>query len=479
MVDGVRVRPLHEEMTASLLEQVEKRRAQKTSRASATREQPSGFAATVIEAADSAGNPPTPERSGSDGKAMVAATGPAPAGAGCPVPLGAGESVGASMADGTPSEREEKEAGGDSATDPTPPVAGSAETAQARAESARRTAEAERRRAALATIKNHRSQPNTASAAVPGAGAAASPAPAAALAAAVEVVGDGAGTRSPGAAEAGTSQLSAGASPAATVPTAGAAPGRSNRAAAVAGKVSFRVSPAFSRQSVRSGVTLGYYGREEMDVLSAISKNPSRIAAYTRITEGKRGSDDDGAGPEVSLRGTPAKRASPISIQCSVVSNGGEQADVAARAYRAGEARISSEQSSGQLKPRAETLSYSSPGCANNFPDSPRPFSNHAISRAEKHLARRSPGPVSPPPASADNGGDNASLRVGAGPPRRATGGQTSVGSLSETGPSLRRRNSLDRLVSALLGCGEGRCEAEALGHRRRCRRLLRPFRFG
>lgn len=56
-----------------------------------------------------------------------------------------------------------------------------------------------------------------------------------------------------------------------------------------------KLSAAFSAQSVRLGAILGYYGREEVKTLFAISKNPSRIAAYNRIIKGKRGGgrDDD------------------------------------------------------------------------------------------------------------------------------------------------------------------------------------------
>lgn len=64
---------------------------------------------------------------------------------------------------------------------------------------------------------------------------------------------------------------------------------------------SSRLFAAFSTQSVRSGRTFGYYGREEVDVLLAISKNPSRIAAYNRITEGKTGKNGEADSSEVRL----------------------------------------------------------------------------------------------------------------------------------------------------------------------------------
>lgn len=56
-----------------------------------------------------------------------------------------------------------------------------------------------------------------------------------------------------------------------------------------------RVSPAFSAHSVRQGTTLGYYGRAEVETLAAISKNPSRVAAYNRIVEGKHSTAEDRA----------------------------------------------------------------------------------------------------------------------------------------------------------------------------------------
>lgn len=62
----------------------------------------------------------------------------------------------------------------------------------------------------------------------------------------------------------------------------------------------FNLSEAFSAQSVRFGATLGYYGREEIDALFLISKNPSRVAAYNRIIEGKDGGcEEEKASPEV------------------------------------------------------------------------------------------------------------------------------------------------------------------------------------
>lgn len=60
-----------------------------------------------------------------------------------------------------------------------------------------------------------------------------------------------------------------------------------------------RLSTAFSPQSVRWGATLGYYGREEVETLFSISKNPSRVAAYNRIIEGKQGNKGEQANPEV------------------------------------------------------------------------------------------------------------------------------------------------------------------------------------
>lgn len=64
-----------------------------------------------------------------------------------------------------------------------------------------------------------------------------------------------------------------------------------------------KLSEAFSPQSVRWGATLGYYGREEVDALFAISKNPSRVAAYNRIIEGKDGGrEGENVNPEVQTK---------------------------------------------------------------------------------------------------------------------------------------------------------------------------------
>lgn len=317
LVDAVRVRPLHEEMTASLLEEVEKIHAQKTSRRSVSRDSP-GFAGTVMAATGSttaaaaAATPSTTavgarESSSASATAGTAATTPnnptlggsgrimdaaavAPAGVsvrshplGGVAPLGDREEKGAADKDQTTS----KEGGGAAGT----AVQGQAEAAAA----TKRRVEAERRRrAALATIdkrRSHHHHHHTASAA-PSSAATAAPTVAAAE-------GPSGSTRPlEAAAQEGSETLRAAtASSAATMPTTTSAVSSGSHVAAAAAaaalRPSSRLSTAFSTHSVRSGATLGYYGREEVDVLSAISKNPSRIAAYNRITEGKRGKDGD------------------------------------------------------------------------------------------------------------------------------------------------------------------------------------------
>lgn len=136
----------------------------------------------------------------------------------------------------------------------------SSETAQAAAgAAARQGVEVECRRAALATIENRRGRPagsdeNSSTAMAPFSGRA------------------GAGSIVPAPSVASSS----------TIPTLAA---------------NLKLCEAFSAQSVRSGAILGYYGREEVETLFAISKNPSRIAAYNRIIKGKRGAgrdEDDG-----------------------------------------------------------------------------------------------------------------------------------------------------------------------------------------
>lgn len=47
---------------------------------------------------------------------------------------------------------------------------------------------------------------------------------------------------------------------------------------------------AFSTESLRSGVSSGLYGKEEFTTLLTISKNPSMVAAYNRIIDGRRDS---------------------------------------------------------------------------------------------------------------------------------------------------------------------------------------------
>lgn len=62
------------------------------------------------------------------------------------------------------------------------------------------------------------------------------------------------------------------------------------------------MSTAFSAESLRWGATLGYYGREEIETLSAISRNPSRVAAYNRIVEGKLDDKGDSVISQVKMR---------------------------------------------------------------------------------------------------------------------------------------------------------------------------------
>ena len=136
------------------------------------------------------------------------------------------------------------------------------DTVQASAKAAaRRAAEAERRRAALATIESRRGRP-TGSDEDSGI--------------AMTRFSDGGGGRSIAPAPSVASSS--------TIPSFAA---------------NLKLSAAFSAQSVRSGAILGYYGREEVETLFAISKNPSRIAAYNRIIKGKRGAGRDEDGAEV------------------------------------------------------------------------------------------------------------------------------------------------------------------------------------
>lgn len=305
-MDAVRVRPLHEEMTASLLEEVEKRRAQKTSRGSASSDAQGsdetarattaivsvGAAATAhaairaqaSSATGVAGTTSTSKNASPRGKGMHAAS---PAGADSQTPAAGGSHPrnGASSC-GSPNGREENEGaallcgGQDGCHSADQKVSGGGASETAAAEdhaeviaAAKRLEVAERRRAALATIENQRAFPACAA----------------------------------GAAQEGKDRLDvAPAVPTATTLTASAA-SSSDRVAAVQCRPHSRMSAAFSAQSVRSGATLGYYGREEVDVLSAISKNPSRIAAYNRITEVKQGNQRDGEpGPEVRVQGQAA-----------------------------------------------------------------------------------------------------------------------------------------------------------------------------
>lgn len=308
------MRPFHEEMTAGLLEEVEKRRAQKTSRGSTSRD-PSGFATAVLAAtaansANSTTYPASPstsevgavstlgttsERSTFGGKAMAAVR--AATSAGRATTPAASTAIGAHPPGATASIDKSRQADSTGSAvfvtaDQSPSVEGRVEAAQAEGEvlaATKQRVEAERRQAALATIEKHRSHRHTASATSP-----------AATAASGAVTTGGSTTLPLGA---GAQEVSAATKSVATMSVTRAVSSTCSLAGvAAAGKPCLSMSTAFSRQSVRSGETLGYYGREEVDVLSAISKNPSRIAAYNRITEGKTGKNEDGPSSEVMIR---------------------------------------------------------------------------------------------------------------------------------------------------------------------------------
>ncbi|CAM9548924.1 unnamed protein product, partial [Scytosiphon promiscuus] len=291
LVDAVRVRPLHEEMTASLLEEVEKRRAQKTLRGSAS----SGDASSSAEvtSAANAASKATSVAAGAttsyvanrahmsnamgvvgtnahlagranhaDPASALARTNPRTLASGGSQPRGTAAYPG--IANGR-----DDDGGANPAPEGQDAPVGVASEARPHghaevAAAAERHGNAVRRRAALATIENQRAFPVRAAAAPPE----------------------------------GKGRMEVAANPAARTLPASAISGSARTAPTC--RPSMRVSAAFSAQSVRSGATLGYYGREEVDVLSAISKNPSRIAAYNRITEGKQGSQKDESSPETA-----------------------------------------------------------------------------------------------------------------------------------------------------------------------------------
>lgn len=325
LVDAVRVRPLHEEMTASLLEEVEKLRAKKTARRSATLK-PSRFAETVRSATAStssaAANDPaaiasTTTADGTrDSRSANATTGtfkppsePTLGGrretgaasttladdryhppVGVAVALESDSSGGQEKADvfvGSVGKEGGRSRAADDDQKPSSQdqgaVVGTVQRQVETAAAAKGRLDSERRLAALAAIdkrrSHHKHHHHTA--------AAAAAAAATATSAAATVEG-------PVKALLENSQKQPGA---ATVSSTTRAVTGSRYAAGF--RPSLGLLTAFSKQSVRSGRTLGYYGREEVDVLSAISKNPSRIAAYNRITEGKTGKNGEKPSSEV------------------------------------------------------------------------------------------------------------------------------------------------------------------------------------
>lgn len=304
-MDTVRVRPLHEEMTAGLLDEVERRRAQKTSRRSTSSRGGSSFYKTVLDATSAAptATPPSPSaistpQSVTFGERM-ASSGPPVAGraASTPAAVGSNPSGAAATSPARPGDcqendrdvlaagRSEHGAAGEAVPEPNPLVV----TAQRRTEAAaaaKRQAEAERRQAALATIEKHRSCHRAASARSPAATQTATVA-------------------SSGVNQEGRDRLARDSNSVETTLTGRPVSSGDHLGAAHAADRKGKLSPttmtrAFSAQSVRSGATLGYYGREEVNVLSAISKNPSRIAVYNRITEVKQGNNGGENSPEVN-----------------------------------------------------------------------------------------------------------------------------------------------------------------------------------
>lgn len=307
LVDAVRVRPFHEEMTTSLLEEVEKLH-------SITRKPP-GFADTVLAATASisttASDAPAATASSTtpvgtrDNRSANTATG---TGINPSKPTLGGERVTGAVAAAPADERSHgsnssgrkeevdivvqpggRESSGSSTADddrsnPFKDGGAVVGTVQGQAEAAaveKRRRDSEHRRAVLATIDKRTSHHHRhhASATTVSAAAASSAATVASAATAAE--------GAMGAAQEGLEKR----------PRAATASGTTRAASCSRYAAKVRVSPrmcsAFSTHSVRSGRTLGYYGREEVDVLSAISKNPSRIAAYNRITEGKTGKNGE------------------------------------------------------------------------------------------------------------------------------------------------------------------------------------------
>lgn len=306
LVDTVRVRPLHEEMTAGLLDEVERRRAQKTSRRSTSSRGGSGFYKTVVEAT-SAASAAAPHSASAISTAQnvafgerMVSSGPPVAGRAVSTPTAVGSDPSGAVAtsparpgDGVENDRDtlasagrsEHGAAGEAVPEPDP----LAVTAQRRTEAAaaaKRQAEAERRQAALATIEKHRSCHHAASAR----------SPATAQTATVTSSGGNQEENERLALDSTSVATTLTGRPVSSGGHLGAA-----RAAARKGKLSpTTMTGAFSAQSVRSGATLGYYGREEVNVLSAISKNPSRIAVYNRITEVQQGNNGGENSSEVN-----------------------------------------------------------------------------------------------------------------------------------------------------------------------------------
>ncbi|CAM9670037.1 unnamed protein product [Ectocarpus fasciculatus] len=377
LVDTVRVRPLHEEMTAGLLDEVERRRAQKTSRRSTSSRGGSSFYNTVLDAtsaAASAAAPPSPSATLAP-QSVASGVQTAPFGSpvagravSTPAAVGSHPSGAAATSSARPGDCEEKDldapeagrsdhraAAGKAVPEPNP-LAVAAQRRTEAAAAAKRQVDAERRQAALATIEKHRSCHRAASARSPGAATTAT-------------------VTSSGVNQEGKERLARDSSSAATTLTGhpisrGGHLGAERTAARKGNLSQTTMTGAFSAQSVRSGATLGYYGREEVNMLSAISKNPSRIAVYNRITEVKEGHNGGEDSPEITVAPVPSPhsrrpRTTPSSMRLSssapALSLGGEDSSLT---------RSTSSSSNGKRQLSATVLS-------------PPPSTATGVSRAE------------------------------------------------------------------------------------------------
>lgn len=251
-MDAVRVRPFHEEMTSILLEEIGKRQAQKRSSESVLQSSYAGENSLNLATSTAATVASESRSTGSASDKVIDALG-VRRGMTAPAADSAVLKPLAGTADGKHGRSELVPSSGQDGVEvyQFPPLV--LRTARARATTSAVCQAEERRKMALAMIEQHRGK----------------------------AIADVEGENREGADWTAKSEMQPGV-------VATITPSAETSSLVSARLKSMYLCPAFSGQSVRWGLALGYYRREEAETLHEISKNPSRVAAYNRIVEARQ-----------------------------------------------------------------------------------------------------------------------------------------------------------------------------------------------